>query len=101
MHLAHISADMLSRLDAPAAGRRTGGLAASRAARHAAADACEDEAAFLRDYDAERFPRPSVAVDVALLSVRAGALWTLTVQRRQHPYAGWHALPGGFLGIDE
>jgi 8-oxo-dGTP diphosphatase len=92
---------MLARLDAPAVARRGAGLAVRQAARCGAADAGEDEAAFLRDYDVERFPRPSVAVDVALLSVRAGALWTLTVQRRQHPYAGWHALPGGFLGIEE
>lgn len=72
-----------------------------RSAGGGASPSPTDEAAFLRDYDAARFPRPSVAVDVALLTVRDDALWALTVRRRQHPQRGCHALPGGFLGIDE
>ncbi len=59
------------------------------------------EARFLSRYDASRFPRPSLAVDVALVSVGAGALRTVVVRRAAHPALGRWALPGGFVGIDE
>lgn len=52
-------------------------------------------------YDASRFERPSVAVDVALLTVDDGALKTLLLRRDAAPYRGRWALPGGFVGIDE
>lgn len=52
-------------------------------------------------YDASRFERPSVAVDVALLTVDEGALKTLLLRRDAAPYRGRWALPGGFVGIDE
>jgi 8-oxo-dGTP diphosphatase len=60
-----------------------------------------DEARFLSGYDASRYPRPSLAVDVALVTVAAGALRTLIVRRTEHPARGRWALPGGFVGIDE
>ncbi len=59
------------------------------------------EAAFLKNYNPEAFDRPSVAVDVALLSAFDGALHALFSQRKDHPYCGDWALPGGFVGIDE
>jgi 8-oxo-dGTP diphosphatase len=46
------------------------------------------------------FERPSVTVDLVLLTVRAGALCVL-VMRRQEPAAGQWALPGGFVHIEE
>jgi 8-oxo-dGTP diphosphatase len=52
-------------------------------------------------YDAGRFERPSVAVDVALLSAFDGALSALLVRRREAPAQGRWALPGGFVGIKE
>ena len=61
----------------------------------------DDEARFLASYDAGRFERPSVAVDVALLSVAEGALWTVLLHRSEHPHRGRYALPGGFVGIRE
>ena len=70
----------------------------TRRARQAARD---DEARFLASYDASRFERPSVAVDVALLSVAEGALWTVLLHRSEHPHRGRYALPGGFVGIRE
>jgi 8-oxo-dGTP diphosphatase len=60
-----------------------------------------EELAFLASYDAARFPRPSVAVDVVLLTVRAGAVWALLGRRASHPHRAHWALPGTFVGIDE
>lgn len=59
------------------------------------------EQEFLASYDAARFPRPSVAVDVALVTVQDGALRTLLVRRAEHPFRHCYALPGVFVGVDE
>ena len=64
-------------------------------------DRSENELAFLAGYDASRYPRPSVAVDVVLLTVRDAGLWTLLGRRDGHPGKGLWALPGGFVGLDE
>jgi len=61
----------------------------------------DDEKAFLAGYDAARYPRPSLAVDLVLLTVRDGRLWTLLGRRGEHPGRGRWALPGGFVGFDE
>jgi 8-oxo-dGTP diphosphatase len=61
----------------------------------------DEELAFLASYDASRYPRPSVAVDVVLLTVRDGAIRALLGRRDDHPHRGRWALPGGFLRIDE
>jgi 8-oxo-dGTP diphosphatase len=59
------------------------------------------ERAFLDAYDPDAFERPSVTVDVALLTAADGALSTLLVERTAHPFRGRAALPGGFVQIDE
>jgi 8-oxo-dGTP diphosphatase len=59
------------------------------------------EAEFLAQYDATAFERPSVAVDVVLLSVRDEALCVALTERSDHPHRGRLALPGAFVGIDE
>jgi 8-oxo-dGTP diphosphatase len=59
------------------------------------------EAAFLTKYDPARFERPSVAVDVVLLTTDHEVLQTLLVRRTVHPDLDKWALPGGFVRIDE
>jgi 8-oxo-dGTP diphosphatase len=49
----------------------------------------------------ERYPRPSVAVDVVALTVEAGELHVALYQRAAAPQRGHYALPGGFMHIDE
>lgn len=64
-------------------------------------DISEEEAAFLAGYDPAAFDRPSIAVDLILMSVVDGALAVLLHRRTQAPFAGAWALPGGFVRIDE
>ena len=60
-----------------------------------------EERAFLEQYDASAFDRPSLAVDVVLLTAAEGALRVLLVKRHEHPARGMWSLPGGFTNIDE
>jgi len=59
------------------------------------------EKAFLERYDPEQFDRPSVTVDVVLLTVRDESLRCLLFRRAEHPHRSRWALPGGFVGIGE
>jgi 8-oxo-dGTP diphosphatase len=59
------------------------------------------EAEFLQAYDPQAFPRPSVAVDLVLMTVAQGRLIALLQRRQDHPFKGSWALPGGFVHIDE
>ena len=59
------------------------------------------EGEFLADYDASRFDHPSVAVDIALLTLTESRLAVLLVRRQDHPDLGKWGLPGGFVGLDE
>jgi ADP-ribose pyrophosphatase YjhB (NUDIX family) len=49
----------------------------------------------------ERYPRPSVAVDVVALTVEAGQLHVALYRRADPPERGHYALPGGFMHLDE
>ncbi len=70
----------------------------------------EDE--FLKKYDAGKYERPSVTVDMLIFSVVNEAednyrklpekvLKLLMVKRGNHPYMGQWALPGGFVTVAE
>ena len=62
----------------------------------------EEEKIFLRDYNPDDFDRPSVAVDIVILTIGDGSrLSLLLVERGEHPYKGALALPGVFVGIKE
>lgn len=60
-----------------------------------------DEVAFLENYDPAVYERPSVTVDLILMSVVDRGPAVLLTRRDQHPFAGAWALPGGFVGIGE
>ena len=60
-----------------------------------------DELKFLADYDAGAWPRPSLRVDVVLLTVLDDALRTVLYRRSRHPDQGRWALPGAWVGVDE
>lgn len=61
----------------------------------------QDDSEFLRSYDVAAFERPSVAVDLVLMSVVGGAIVALLTRRREPPHQGRWALPGGFVGMKE
>ena len=73
----------------------------TRPARRAPRDATADTSASAAEL--ERYPRPSVAVDVVALTVAGGALEVALYERATAPsqrVAPW-ALPGGFMHLDE
>ncbi len=52
-------------------------------------------------YDPSKWERPSVTVDVVILSLQEGDLKVLLVKRRRWPYEGYWAIPGGFIEMRE
>ncbi len=61
----------------------------------------EEERAFLEAYDPTAFDRPSVSVDVVILTALDEALHALLVRRAVLPQKDRWALPGGFVRMDE
>lgn len=60
-----------------------------------------NEQEFLAQYKPGDYPRPSVTVDIVLLSRRQQGLRVLLVRRGGHPYLHCWALPGGFVDANE
>ncbi len=54
-----------------------------------------------RGYDPARYQRPSLACDVVIFTWRRPRLLVLLIQRKNLPYRGYWALPGGFVEINE
>jgi len=52
-------------------------------------------------YDPSKYERPSVTVDVIMMSVRQGDLHVLLIKRGAWPFEGMWAIPGGFVNPDE
>ena len=49
----------------------------------------------------DTIPRPSVTVDMVVLTIADAALRVLLVERGRQPFKGQLALPGGFVRVDE
>jgi 8-oxo-dGTP diphosphatase len=60
-----------------------------------------DEQEFLHAYDASGFKKPSVTVDIVILTVHDNTLKVLLVKRLEHPFKDAWSLPGGFVGMAE
>lgn len=52
-------------------------------------------------YDPAKYERPSVTVDVVMMSLRQGELHVLLIKRRSWPFEGMWAIPGGFVNMQE
>lgn len=52
-------------------------------------------------YDPSQFARPSVTTDIVIFTVRARRLNVLLIERKEWPFEGQWALPGGFVRPDE
>jgi ADP-ribose pyrophosphatase YjhB (NUDIX family) len=61
------------------------------------------EREFLDRYDPGDYDRPSVTVDMMVLRMKKdlSGLELLLIRRKDHPYIGQWALPGGFIQMDE
>lgn len=60
-----------------------------------------DEQSFLEQYEAQDWPKPSVTVDLVVLTVIDTDLKVLLIQRGGHPEKGKWALPGGFVDVGD
>ncbi|MGC9665221.1 NUDIX hydrolase [Planosporangium sp. 12N6] len=55
------------------------------------------EDAFLAAYDPAGFPPFALTVDLNIFTIRDGVLTVLLIERGDHPYRGFWALPGGHV----
>lgn len=61
----------------------------------------KEEEEYLKNYDPAKWPKPSVAADIAVFGYSGQKLYLLLVERGNYPYKGCYALPGGFANMDE
>ena len=62
----------------------------------------DEEKAFLENYNADAYPKPSVTADIVTLTLdEEDHLCVLLIRRKGFPYKGKWALPGGFLAVDK
>ena len=47
------------------------------------------------------YPRPALTVDIVVFTLRESRLSVLLIQRKEPPFAGMWALPGGFVNMGE
>lgn len=47
------------------------------------------------------YPRPAVTADIVLFKKSDDRYWVLLVKRKNAPFEGMWALPGGFMNMDE
>jgi 8-oxo-dGTP diphosphatase len=61
----------------------------------------QEEKEYLARYRPGDFPRPSVTVDIVVLTIVDAELRVLLVRRKEHPFKGSWALPGGFVRVGD
>ncbi|MBW3017186.1 NUDIX hydrolase, partial [Candidatus Woesearchaeota archaeon] len=54
-----------------------------------------------KGYDASKYEKPSVTVDIILFTLKDDDLQVLLVKRKEWPFENCWALPGGFAKMDE
>ena len=60
------------------------------------------EAQFLKSYSQDKYPRPSLTADIAIFKDGVGnKKEVLLIKRKNHPFSGAFAFPGGFANPDE
>lgn len=59
------------------------------------------EQAFLKQYNSAEYERPSLTVDIVLLTSIKSELYTLVIRRDEQPQQDTWSLPGGFVQIEE
>ncbi len=60
------------------------------------------EEEFLRQYNPDKYPKPSLTADIILFSRgKEGDLQVLLIRRKNHPFMGRWAFPGGFADKGE
>ena len=60
-----------------------------------------DEQAWIAAYRPPDYPRPSVSVDLVILTIIDAQLRVLLVKRKTHPFKDAWALPGGFVRVGQ
>jgi 8-oxo-dGTP diphosphatase len=78
---------------------KTGSKSKASAARTRERD--PEEERFLEKYRPGDWPRPSVTVDLVILTVQDRDLKILLVKRSEHPFKDRWALPGGFVRVSD
>ncbi len=63
--------------------------------KHMEHEMTEEE--FLAQYDASKWPHPALTADIAIFRHAPEGAEILLIQRGNHPYKGYWALPGGFF----
>jgi 8-oxo-dGTP diphosphatase len=65
--------------------------------------ASEEEAKFLKNYNAKDYDNPAVTVDAGIVALddKDGKMKMLLIRRGNFPYKGYFCLPGGFVELNE
>lgn len=59
------------------------------------------EEEFLKQYNADKYPKPSVTADIVVIAHDGDERYVLLVKRGGHPFIGHWATPGGFANKNE
>jgi 8-oxo-dGTP diphosphatase len=54
-----------------------------------------------KTYDVTKYDRPSVTVDIVVFTILNNSLKVLLIKRKEWPFKGMFALPGGFIKMNE